>query len=156
MHWANEIGDRKRLVNTEVYSLFKRFTLFSSTPPFLWRNETFCNGIMAPLFPMKRVGERLSCCHDCCCCYSIGLVEVKTPSCDFDCLQAGFFDWITRVETTRAVQSDAMHFACMWGYPGYKVNFWWTSRCDILVGQNCAPYKRDAPAFGFSSFPHYA
>ena len=31
LHWANEIGDRKRLVNTEVYSLFKRFTLFSSS-----------------------------------------------------------------------------------------------------------------------------
>ena len=33
LHRANEIGDRKRLVNTEVYSLFKRFTLLSSLSP---------------------------------------------------------------------------------------------------------------------------
>ena len=46
---------------------------------------------------------------------------MKTPSCDFDCLQAGFFDWITPMETTRAVQSGAIHFACMWGYQGYRM-----------------------------------
>ena len=59
LHRANEIGDRKRLVNTEVYSPFKRFTLSLSLFP--QPHETFCKMIMAPfppsLPPMKRVGK---------------------------------------------------------------------------------------------------
>ena len=88
MHWANEIGDRKRLVNTEVYSLFKRFTLCSS--PLSERDISQWD--YGPFISHETRGRA-----------TISLPRLLLlfdwplrifASLDFECrLQAGFFDW---------------------------------------------------------------
>ena len=99
MHWANEIGDRKRLVNTEVYSLFKRFTLLSSSlsphsllllPP---SERDISQWDYGPFISHETRGRRaLSRCYDGCCSIGGGNYTLRpTPSDDY--IQDGSLDW---------------------------------------------------------------
>ena len=97
MHWANEIGDRKRLVNTEVYSLFKRFTLCSS--PLSERDISQWD--YGPFISHESVGVQLILPRR-----RLLLLFDWTRTCDFYYeLQAGLFDWSVRVEENQ--QSSA-------------------------------------------------
>ena len=97
LHWANEIGDRKRLVNTEVYSLFKRFTLCSS--PLSERDISQWD--YGPFISHESVGVQLILPRR-----RLLLLFDWTRTCDFYYeLQAGLFDWSVRVEENQ--QSSA-------------------------------------------------